>query len=256
MATSIEPLNDDTLAHATSVLARRDAALKAIVTAHGIPPMWPIEPGFGGLINIILGQQVSVASARAAWTRLIQAIGPPAPNRLLELNDDAMLAIGFSRQKAGYARDLARMIQSGGFDPSSLAWKSDDEVRKALMAIRGIGRWSADIYLLMALRRPDIWPSGDLALITATREMMGLGDDADRTEVERVADTWRPWRSVAARILWVAYLRAKERGVGRDMEAYPARANVERRISSRAGGTSRPGKNPPPGSPGSSPVRE
>jgi DNA-3-methyladenine glycosylase II len=168
--------------------------------------MWVRDEGFVTLIHIILEQQVSLASAKAAFDRLAASVSPLTPAGFLALDDAALKAIGFSRQKAGYGRHLAEEIATGRFDPESLRELDDDTARAALVRLKGIGPWSADIYLLMVLRRPDVWPAGDLALAQAAQKVKGLSSCPSPSELERLAAPWRPWRAVAARLLWHLYL--------------------------------------------------
>jgi len=200
-------LTSTSLEDAARRLAEADPHLGAILERCGPPPLWAREPGFATLVHIILEQQVSLASARAAMDRLVVAIGPPRPEPFLELDDDALFAIGFSRQKRDYARGLAADILDGRLDLDRVARSSDSEARGRLMDVRGIGAWSADIYLLMALGRPDVWPRGDRALIVALRHAKSFAADPAADEAASLAEAWRPWRSVAARLLWHVYLR-------------------------------------------------
>ena len=170
--------------------------------------MWAREPSYATLVHLILEQQVSLASARATFDRLVAATGTVTPVALLALGDDELRAAGFSRQKAGYARDLARAVQDG-FDLDGLEHLPDDDVRGALIRHRGIGRWTADIYLTMCLLRPDVWPSGDLALAIAAEELTGSAARPSSRELEELADRWHPYRAVAARILWHHYLQVR-----------------------------------------------
>lgn len=200
------PLDPPSLREAVARLAAADPDLGRVVDRHGPPPLWAREPGFATLIHLILEQQVSLASARAAMDRLLAAIGSPEPSTLLDLDDGAMREIGFSRQKRDYARGLARLVLEGALDLESLAEKEDSAARERLMRVRGIGPWTADIYLLMALRRPDVWPAGDRALVVALGTLEGLPDVPEPEEARAIAEAWRPWRSAAARILWHLYL--------------------------------------------------
>ncbi|HEV8469940.1 MAG TPA: DNA-3-methyladenine glycosylase 2 family protein [Candidatus Limnocylindria bacterium] len=192
-------------------LAEMDADLRDVVTRHGPPPLWDREPGFSTLLRIILEQQVSLASARAAYERLLGVVSPVTPAALLALDDAALRGAGFSRQKAAYARELAATLVDGTFDLDGLENKGDDDVRVDLTRLRGIGTWSADIYLLMALRRSDVWPRSDLALATAAAEVKKLKTRPSPDELESLASGWRPWRAVAARILWHHYLSTRRR---------------------------------------------
>jgi DNA-3-methyladenine glycosylase II len=199
-------LTEELLAEAVAHLARRDDALAAIVARHGQPPLWPREPGFPTLVHLILEQQVSLASARAAMDRLLAARTPLTPAAFLTLDDAELKAIGFSRQKTGYARGLARAMMDGRFDPAALEPLDDAGVRTELTRLKGIGPWTAEIYLLMVLRRPDAWPAGDLALATAAQQVKNLGSRPSPSELIALAEEWRPWRAVAARLLWHHYL--------------------------------------------------
>jgi DNA-3-methyladenine glycosylase II len=200
------PLDLPTLERAVGELADRDPDLAGIAQRLGVPPLWDRPPGFGTLLHIILEQQVSLASALAAFRRLESAAGRLTPDRFLRFSDAELLAIGFSRQKARYGRALAAALVDGTLDLGSLEEMDDDEVRVALEAIPGVGRWTSTIYLLMVLGRPDVWPVGDMALAAAVGEVKGLGRRPDPVELERLGEAWRPWRSVAARLFWHDYL--------------------------------------------------
>ena len=191
------------------MLTDRDPDLAAIVRRHGTPPMWARPTGFPTLIRIILEQQVSLSSARAAYERLAEAIIEIKPANFLKLNDAELKAVGFSRQKTRYGRLLAEGILDGSFDIDSLGDLPDDEVRSRLLELKGIGRWSADIYLLMALRRPDVWPHGDLALVNAVTRIKRLDKAPTYDDWDTIGEGWRPWRSVAARLAWFDYLGGK-----------------------------------------------
>jgi DNA-3-methyladenine glycosylase II len=162
----------------------------------------------------VLEQQVSLASGLAAFRRLEAAADPLTPSRFLRFSDAELLAIGFSRQKARYGRALAAALIDGSLDLERLVAVDDDEVRRALEAIPGIGRWTSTIYLLMVLGRPDVWPAGDMALAAAVGEVKGLGRRPGPAEMELLGEAWRPWRSVAARLFWHDYL-VRQRTTGR-----------------------------------------
>jgi DNA-3-methyladenine glycosylase II len=187
-------------------LARRDHDLGRVLAELGPPPMWDREPGFPTLVHIILEQQVSLASARACFDKLIARVGRLTPDALLALDDGTLKAVGFSRQKAAYVRGLAVAVTTDEIDLDELEALPDEAVRERLTSLRGIGCWTADIYLLMALGRPDVWPPGDLALATAAQRVKGLDARPGADEFDRLGDAWRPWRSVAARLLWHRYL--------------------------------------------------
>jgi len=199
------------LARAVAELARRDPDLAGIVDRHGPPPLWDREPGFPTLLHIILEQQVSLASARAAFDRLRAAADPLTPARFLSLSDAALLEVGFSRQKARYGRALAVAVDSGALDLARLHGLDDEAVHESLQAIPGVGPWTSTIYLLMVLGRPDVWPVGDIALAESVGEVKGLGRRPDAAEMATLGEAWRPWRSVAARLFWHDYLRRRGR---------------------------------------------
>jgi len=190
-------------------LAASDEDLGRVLAELGKPPMWGRAPGFPTLVHIILEQQVSLASARAAFDRLGAAVSPLTPEGFLELDDQRLKIIGFSRQKTHYCRELAKSITQGQLDLAALEGMDDREARSALIARKGIGPWTADIYLLMALLRPDVWPSGDLALASAVRVVKRLPELPSADTLEEIGQSWRPWRAVAARILWHYYLSQK-----------------------------------------------
>lgn len=186
-----------------------DPDLGKVVTNYGPPPMWSRPPGFATLIQIILEQQVSLASARAVYSKLGQRIGRVTAARFLELDDAALRACGFSRQKTGYCRGLAEAVHSGELKLARLSRLDDDAVRAELVRLKGIGDWTADVYLLMALRRADVWPLADLALINAVSEVKRLRKRPDDKRLLRITRPWSPWRSVAARICWHHYLSVR-----------------------------------------------
>jgi DNA-3-methyladenine glycosylase II len=199
-------LTEEFFVEAVGKLAQRDADLAAVLAKYGRPPLWVREPGFPSLVYIILEQQVSLASARAAYQRLLAATRQLTPARFLRLSDAELKEIGFSRQKTLYTRLLAEALDRGHFDLRHLHDLHDDSARRMLIALKGIGNWTADIYLLSALRRPDIWPVGDLALATAVQEVKRLRIRPSPEKLERVSAPWRPYRAVAARLFWHAYL--------------------------------------------------
>lgn len=192
-------------------LVQTDPDLAQIVARFGPPPLWAREPGFPTLILMILEQQVSLASARAAYDRLAATVGEINPASLLQLDDATLRTIGFSRQKTAYSRHLAAAIEEGRFDLHALAALDDDAVRKSLTALKGIGPWTAEVYLLMALGRPDAWPHYDLGLLVAAQEIKALPQRPTPQELETLAEPWRPYRAVAARILWHHYLSTRAR---------------------------------------------
>jgi DNA-3-methyladenine glycosylase II len=203
------PLTVRTLRRAARDLGEADPRLGVSVERYGPPPMWDREPSYATLVHLILEQQVSLASAQAAFDRLRAALGGSIePADVLRLSDAELRTIGFSRRKTGYARTLANAMLDG-FDLGALGAMPDDEVRRALTALPGIGPWTADIYLTMCLLRPDVWPHGDLALATSARDLLELEARPTFAELGVIAERWHPYRAVAARILWHDYLQRR-----------------------------------------------
>jgi len=203
------PLTVRTLRRAARELGAADPRLGASVERYGPPPLWSRDPSYATLVHLILEQQVSLASAQAAFDRLRTTLGGSVePAGLLALCDPELRTVGFSRQKAGYARTLASAMLDG-FDLGVLSTMPDDEVRRALTAMPGIGPWTADIYLTMCLLRPDVWPHGDLALATSARDLLELNERPTFAELGALAERWHPYRAVAARILWHDYLQRR-----------------------------------------------
>jgi len=203
------PLDEENFDRAVDRLTERDDDLAGVVERFGKPQFWSRDPGFATLVLIILEQQVSLASAKAAYSKLVDKVGVPTPEVFPRLDAATLRGMGFSRQKTRYCRVLAEEIHSGSLDLDSLRHKPDEQVRTELIKITGIGRWTADIYLLGALRRPDVWPVGDLALISALQHVTGLDHRPTGTEFEEAGERWRPRRSVAAQLLWHHYLGVK-----------------------------------------------
>jgi DNA-3-methyladenine glycosylase II len=204
-------LTPTSLRAAVRALGEREPAFAASTARFGVPPLWARERSFATLVHLILEQQVSLASALAAFERLKTAIGSDVePGAFLGLDDGSLREIGFSRQKGGYARELAAAFVDG-FDLAEIEREDDDGARRRLTAFRGIGRWTADIYLTMCLLRPDVWPSGDLALAVGAQELLELPARPTQGELERLAERWRPLRAVAARIVWNHYLGLRGR---------------------------------------------
>ena len=200
------PLTERSFRRSARSLAGDDAALAAIVAQHGLPDFWARSPGFGTLLLLILEQQVSLASAKAAYDRVAGRTGGVTPSALLGLSDAELRADGFSRQKTRYARELALSVLERRLDLEALERLPDDDVRRELVALPGIGPWTAEVYLLSALRRPDTWPTGDLALQEAARRVLALPARPSPAELDAIGERWRPHRATAARLLWHLYL--------------------------------------------------
>lgn len=196
-----------------AVLAAADPQLGRVVARFGPPSLWTRKPGYAALVQIVLEQQVSLASGRTTFARLRDACGGEVtPEAVAGLAAPALKAAGVSRQKAGYCQEIARRILDGGLDLKALGRDDDDAVRERLMRIRGIGPWTANIYLMTALGRPDVWPEGDLALAAAAQQVKQLEERPDDRRLREMAAGWAPWRTVAARILWHHYLSERAAG--------------------------------------------
>ena len=209
IASPISKLNEETFQLGLRFLSRRDPDLKRIIQQFGPPPMWTRKAGFATLIHLILEQQVSVASALAAMNRLLAIASPLTPERFLELDDATLRAVGFSRQKTAYGRYLAQTIVDGQLNLRTLHRLEDAAVRAELIKLKGIGAWTADTYLLMALRRPDAFPSGDLALQVAVQKIKRLKARPTPDQLDRIGVAWQPWRAIATRICWHYYLSGR-----------------------------------------------
>ena len=209
MHQSIPPitLNQEYILEGITYLAKIDTDLAEVITDLGAPPLWAREPGFPTLIHIILEQQVSLASAKAAFSKLNESAGELTPERFLAFTDGELRDIGFSKQKTSYGRGLSQAILEGELDLGELSSLDDASVRNELVKIKGIGPWTADIYLLMVLLRPDIWPAGDLALAKAAQAIKNLPSIPAPEMLAEIAEGWKPWRAVAARVLWHYYLK-------------------------------------------------
>ena len=198
-------LSDETLAEGLTYLAEQDADLARIIEQFGPPKLRQQPPGFATLLQIILGQQVSRSAAAAMYGKLCAAIGPPQPAAFLAIDDESLRSIGFSRQKARYGRALATALVEKRLDLDRLGCSDDDTVRAALTALPGIGAWSAEIYLLFALRRSDAWPASDLGVILGAQKVKKLAERPGKKEMDTMAAAWRPWRGLATFLLWHGY---------------------------------------------------
>lgn len=190
-------------------LSRIDPHLARVHATYGPPPVWDREPGFATLLYIILEQQVSLASAKACFNKLAARVGDVSPVKVLNSTDAELKRDGFSRQKTSYARHLAEAILDKRIDLNGLHLLADDEVKSELIKLKGVGTWTAECYMLMVLLRPDIMPRGDIALHAAYQKLVGLDQRPNSDEFLEIAERWRPFRSVAARLLWHFYLSEK-----------------------------------------------
>ena len=190
-------------------LAKKDPHLTEIITQYGYPPLWSRKANFETLVHIILEQQVSLASAKAALLKLKEKIGTVTPKKLLLLTDAELKACYFSRQKIVYARCLAEAIENGELSLKKLDKLSDEEVRVSLTAIKGIGNWTVDVFLMMVLHRTDLFPIGDIALINSVKHVKQLPAHTTKEEILQIAEAWRPNRTIAAFLFWHAYIKRK-----------------------------------------------
>lgn len=207
MAVRNPSLTEASVDRACRALAERDRGLARIYRAHGAPPLWRRRTGFRTLVQIVLEQQVSLASGRATLRRIETAFGRVGSRTLAEAGEAGLRSVGVTRQKARYLANLARASLTGDLDLRRVSRASDDEAMAELTAFKGIGRWTAEVYLLMALLRPDVWPAGDLALAKAAQHTKGLTERPGEEHMRSLAEPWRPFRAVAARLLWQDYLR-------------------------------------------------
>ena len=195
-------------------LASRDRDLQNVLNSYGYPPLWNRIPGFETVVHIILEQQVSLASALAAYTKLKERLIDITPQAVMMLTDDELKACYFSRQKIVYTKHLAQSISSGLLDLTKFSRMGNDEIRRELVKIKGIGNWTVDVYLMMAMQRTDLFPVGDIALINSIKATKNLKPGITKEEIATLAETWKPYQTVAAFILWHAYLSRRKRQAG------------------------------------------
>lgn len=192
-------------------LATADPDLQSIIQQYGYPPFWKRAASFETLVHIILEQQVSLASALAALNKLKEKVGEITPVNLLLLSNEELKACYFSRQKIIYTRNLADAIVNGEISLNELNTMDNDTIRSTLTKLKGIGNWSVDVYLMMVLQRCDIFPPGDVALITSIKETKGLAKETSGEAIAIIAEKWKPYQTVAAFILWHSYLSKRKR---------------------------------------------
>jgi DNA-3-methyladenine glycosylase II len=192
-------------------LCSKDPAFEAIVQQFGFPPLWQRPPGFASLLHIILEQQVSLQSARAAFDQLQTLLGSVTPEAFLQLSPDPLKACYFSRQKMGYAQGLAWAVVQGELDLAALEAAEDAEVFARLTQVKGIGPWTACIYMMMCLNRIDVFPAGDVALLSSARQVFSTpGAALSYPQLLSMSQAWAPYRTLAAYLLWHAYLSKKQ----------------------------------------------
>lgn len=207
-------LTEQSLIAGLDEAASRCPAVARALGQVGYPALRHRPPGFATLLRTIVGQQVSIASANAIWTRVAGHVQPLTPEALLAVDDDALRACGLSRPKIRYARALAESCLSGALDLERLDELPDDAAAEALVAVPGIGRWTAEVYLLFALGRRDMLPAGDLALLTAARTLFDLPARPAPSDLIGRAEIWRPWRGAVAHLLWRYFSATKAGGGG------------------------------------------
>ena len=201
--------NADNFYQFCDVLAKKDRDLQKIIKQYGYPPMWTRPASFQTLILFILEQQVSLASAYAAFKKLKERIGFVTPSKILSLTDEELRSCYFSRQKIVYARELAKAVQSKQLRLHKFSNAHEDEIRLELKKIKGIGDWTVDVYLMHALQRSDLFPLGDIALVNSLKEVKQLHKHTTRENMLAIAEPWRPYRTVASMILWHAYIKKR-----------------------------------------------
>lgn len=204
MSTTME-ITNKLIEHALKELSARDKDILRALEEVGYPPARISKPGFGTLMGIIIGQQISAEAATAIRTRLEKASNSINPEGFLALDDFTLKTVGLSNRKIEYGRNLARKILSGDFDSTGLTRMSEEGAIKSLMRHKGIGRWSAKIYLLFALGQADVWPAEDLAVAVAVQKLKGLHERPSLEEMEAIAEPWRPWRGIVALLMWKYY---------------------------------------------------
>jgi DNA-3-methyladenine glycosylase II len=192
----------ESLRNSLDALAAREPRIAAALAAAGYPEPRISEPGYQTLLRAIVGQQVSVKAAASMWAKLIALVGdPPDPEALIAASDETLRAAGLSRQKASYARSLAEEVVAGRLDFARLP-QDDEEAIAELVRVKGIGRWTAEVYLLFAEGRTDIWPAGDLAVQIETGRIMGMEGKPTEKRVRELAEPWRPHRGAFAIFTW------------------------------------------------------
>ena len=199
------PKPDLSLKSALEELSRRDTDIARAFAVCGLPETRDRNPGFPGLVRIVIGQQVSAGAARAIAERLDAAVAPITPAAILKATDARLRKSGLSRAKNAYLKGLARAIETGALDLEEIGFQDDQAAMAILRRHKGIGRWSAELYLLFSLRRPDVWPAGDLAVRMALKRLKRLRVVPDEKRMDRIAEPWRPYRSAAALSLWHFY---------------------------------------------------
>lgn len=207
----VDRLDPASFAEAVEMLSAEDPALAAVTERDGVPGFWSRRPGFPTLVRLILEQQISLESGAAVYRRLAATVGEVTPETVADLGEAGLRQVGTTRQKARYLLGLAESVRAGGLALDELDGIGHPRARDRLLAVTGIGPWTADAYLLSALRLPDVFPVGDRALRVGAAEVLGLGSVPGPEDLELLSTPWRPVRAAAARLIWHAYLRRRGR---------------------------------------------
>jgi len=203
----------DNLPALCDILAQSDNDLAAILQTYGYPPFWDRPNTYETLVHIILEQQVSLASARAALEKLRAKVGEITPENVSKLSDTELKTAYFSRQKASYVKHLTQQILDKHLSLSSLEHLSDEKIRETLLQLKGVGNWTIDVYLILVLHRADFFPFGDIAAVNALKDLKRLAKDTSRETIVAVAEQWKPYKTVATMMLWHQYLSSRGKNV-------------------------------------------
>jgi len=207
---NIETFNETNFKEICTVLSTKDNTILQIINSFGIPPLWKRPASFTTLIKIILEQQVSLASAKAAFTQLQQTIGDDiTPEKILALSNDTLKNCYFSKQKIVYVKDLSNKIISKSLCLENLELQTDEDVKQQLIQVKGIGNWSATVFLMMALNRCSHFPIGDIALINSIKVEKNLPKETSIETIEIIAENWKPYKTIASYIFWWSYLNRR-----------------------------------------------
>jgi DNA-3-methyladenine glycosylase II len=194
-------------------VASVDADMAQIIIRYGYPPFWDRPNTYETFVHLILEQQVSLASARAALEKLREKVGLITPENVARLSDEGLQAAYFSRQKAGYVKQLTRQVLDKQLDFAALALLPDGEIRRTLVQLKGVGNWTVDVYLILVLHRRDCFPWGDIAAVNALKQLKGLPKDVSPDDLQAVVATWHPYRTIGTMLLWHYYLSVRKRSL-------------------------------------------
>lgn len=191
-------------------LIKQHSYFKQVIEAYDYPPLFGRSISFETLVQIILEQQVSLASAKAAYVKLVEKIGNVTPQKILAISNEDLRACYFTRQKTTYVKHLAKAIVDGHLNLKKLAALNNEAAKHNLKQVKGIGDWTADVFLMMALHRNDCFPLGDVALITSTKDLLQLPANTTKSQIEEIANRWQPYRTLAAFMLWWFYINKRK----------------------------------------------